>query len=217
MIAVNEEMNNDEIHKLDWEKLKSIFEPEKEDFLTRSKRELDKYPNAKLTLQIMAAFGVVGMAVLMPGLAKYILSEVRKKERQRYKRLWKSFEKHKLVRVVETTSGTTVEITEEGLKKALKYKSESVEIKKPKSWDKQWRLVIFDVPEKKKNLRDQFRRHLVKLGFYRLNRSVFVHPYPCFDEVEYFRHICGVGEEVTYIVANSIETPAKLNEKFGLG
>lgn len=214
---MNDEITNSEIHKLDWEKLKSIFEPEKEDFITRSKRELDRYPNAKLTLQIIAAFGVVGMAVLMPGLAKYVLSEVKKKERQRYKRLFKSLEEKKLVRPIETTSGTMMEITEDGLKKALKYKSENIEIKKPKSWDKQWRLVIFDVPEKKKNLRDKFRQYLIKLGFYQLNRSVFAYPYPCFDEVEYFRQICDIGKEVTYIVANSVETPAKLNERFGLG
>jgi CRISPR/Cas system-associated endoribonuclease Cas2 len=46
-------------------------------------------------------------------------------------------------------------------------------------WDGKWRLVFFDVPEKRKSTRQILRRKLIELGFYRLQDSVFIFPYPC--------------------------------------
>jgi DNA-binding transcriptional regulator PaaX len=77
-------------------------------------------------------------------------------------------------------------------------------------------LVIFDVEETRRGLRDRFREKLGKLGFYRLNDSVFVHPYPCFDEIEFIRNYYFVGAEVTYILAEKIEDDVKLRRVFDL-
>ena len=46
-----------------------------------------------------------------------------------------------------------------------------------KPWDGFWRMVVFDVPERKRQLRDLLRRHLKKLGFGRLQGSVYISPY----------------------------------------
>jgi len=43
-----------------------------------------------------------------------------------------------------------VEITQEGIKKALKYKLGEMAVKKPIAWDGKWRVAIFDVSEKRK-------------------------------------------------------------------
>ena len=125
-------------------------------------------------------------------------------------------EKQKLVKITYKAGDTIVEITQDGLIKALKYKLNDIKVKKPKSWDKMWRVIIFDVPEKKRKCRDDFRYYLQKAGFYSLNESVYVHPYPCFDEVEFLRQVTGTGGDVTYLVANSIETSTKLLDHFDL-
>ena len=58
-----------------------------------------------------------------------------------------------------------------------------MEIKKPEKWDRKWRMVIFDVPNKYKTARDALRKKLKEMGFYQLQKSVWVYPYPCFDEI----------------------------------
>src|SRR3989344_3239456 len=54
-------------------------------------------------------------------------------------------------------------------------------------WDKKWRIVIFDIPQKFNKERNRFRYKLKNTGFYMLQKSVFVFPYPCEEE---FREIC---------------------------
>lgn len=41
-------------------------------------------------------------------------------------------------------------------------------------WDGKWRVVIFDIPEQKRLIRDLFRRNLKKWGFKHLQKSVWI-------------------------------------------
>ena len=43
-------------------------------------------------------------------------------------------------------------LTDKGKNKAITFKIDSMEIKKPKQWDNKWRIVLFDIPEKHKEL-----------------------------------------------------------------
>ena len=56
------------------------------------------------------------------------------------------------------------------------------EIKQTKSWDKKWRVVIYDIPETKRFERDSVRQLLKKLGFYQLQISTWAHPLPCLEQ-----------------------------------
>ncbi len=51
-------------------------------------------------------------------------------------------------------------------------------IKQPQEedWDQRWHLVIFDIPESKRKLRDSFRTLLKDIGFGMLKSSVWVSP-----------------------------------------
>ncbi|MDP3727411.1 MAG: hypothetical protein Q8R35_02090 [bacterium] len=49
---------------------------------------------------------------------------------------------------------------------------------KQQRWDGKWRLVIFDVPERIRDRRNLIRKELSTLGFYQLQKSVWVTPYP---------------------------------------
>lgn len=52
-----------------------------------------------------------------------------------------------------------------------------------KRWDHLWRIVIFDVPETKKTYRDLFRRSLLKNRFFPFQKSVYVTPFACEDDI----------------------------------
>lgn len=71
-------------------------------------------------------------------------------------------------------------LTKEGRRVAsrLSFLGSSVNFKKPKKWDKKWRMVIFDIPEKDREFRDILRKHLFTLEFKKLQQSVFVSPHP---------------------------------------
>lgn len=50
-------------------------------------------------------------------------------------------------------------------------------------WDGQWRVVVFDIPEKYRDVRDDFRRLLKKLGFALWQRSVWISPFDVVTEL----------------------------------
>ncbi len=45
-----------------------------------------------------------------------------------------------------------------------------------KNWDGKWRIVIFDVPESQRPVRDYIRSVLKRIGFYEFQRSMWIHP-----------------------------------------
>lgn len=93
---------------------------------------------------------------------------------------------------------------------------DTVVIPKPHRWDKKWRLVIFDIPEPKRKKRDSFRRRLQALGFTRLQRSVFVYPYPCEDLIRTICDLCEVAPFVYYATADHLPNDQKLRNYFSL-
>ena len=61
-----------------------------------------------------------------------------------------------------------------------------MKIRKPAKWDGKWRIVVFDIPENLRSIRQALREHLCRLQFYQLQKSVFVLPYECGDEIEFY-------------------------------
>src|SRR3989344_2930204 len=70
-------------------------------------------------------------------------------------------------------------------------------------WDKKWRIVIFDIPQELHKERTNFRRKLKSLGFYMLQKSVFIFPYPCEEEVGRLASHFKISDQVDFITAES--------------
>ena len=133
--------------------------------------------------------------------------------RRSIKRLYKS----KLVDYKEYGDGTVkLILTEKGKDKALIYNLDKIEIKKPARWDKLWRLVIFDIPEDKKRGRNALASKLRDLGFYRLQKSVFVHPYECKDEINFINEIFNLAPYVRFLRVKDIDVELDLKRRFHL-
>ena len=92
----------------------------------------------------------------------------------------------------------------------------NAEIKKPKRWDGKWRFVIFDIPEKRKTVRDAFRKYLSDLGFYQIQRSVWVWPYECKKEVDFLVELFEIRSDVYYLLVEAITNEALLQKHFQL-
>lgn len=106
-----------------------------------------------------------------------------------------------------------IKLTEKGKRKAGWLQIDSLKIKRPKKWDRKWRLVVFDISELKKIYREAFRGKLKELGFYPLQKSVWIHPFDCRAEVELLREFFGLSEkEIRLIIAENIGDDSKLKE-----
>jgi len=77
-----------------------------------------------------------------------------------------------------------LQITDKG-KQRLRHKQENdLRVNTPETWDKKWRLVLFDVPEQHNGARQRLTAKLRQLGFQPLQQSAWIHPFPCMEVVE---------------------------------
>lgn len=123
----------------------------------------------------------------------------------------------KLIDYKENDDGTTtLVLTENGKNKVLRYNLDKMEIKKPARWDKLWRMVVFDIPESLKEGRNALAAKLKELGFYPFQKSVFIYPYECRNEVDFVVEIFDLRPYVRFIVVKETDIDLDLKHKFGL-
>ncbi|MEK7515677.1 MAG: CRISPR-associated endonuclease Cas2 [Patescibacteria group bacterium] len=89
-------------------------------------------------------------------------------------------------------------------------------MRRPKRWDKRWRVVIFDIPERRRNVRVNLRRFMEEYGFVRLQNSVWIYPYDCEDLIALAKANLRIGADVLYMIVERLEHDKHLREHFGL-
>jgi DNA-binding transcriptional regulator PaaX len=173
-----------------------------------------------LVLRSLVATGIISVALIAPKMIRLLkeLDRPAKSRKQLYQRISQAIlrlEKDGLV----TTSGERgkrrTKITERGKKMLTELEFKEYEIPEQAFWDGKWRVLAFDMSEKRRRTRDQLRRLLQGAGFVRLQDSVWICPYPCDEFIALVRaHLkSGVGE-MRYFVAEALESDKALREHF---
>lgn len=85
-----------------------------------------------------------------------------------------------------------------------------------KSWDGHWRFVIFDIPFKKRDRRDFFRRKIKELGFKQYQKSVWISPHDFEEEIDTIKKFLFFNPYIKYILAKKISDEKKWGKSFGL-
>jgi len=148
---------------------------------------------------------------------KSLSKDWRQIKTERLYRIVREFYNDRLVDYKEDKDGfIKIVLTKEGQKKALKFKLDEMEIRKPVKWDGEWRVVIFDIPEKFKKAREALRIKLKELGFLELQKSVFVLPYECEDEINFIMEVFLIRPFVRFVRAKSFTNEEQLKIRFGL-
>lgn len=65
-----------------------------------------------------------------------------------------------------------------------------------KKWDKKWVIVVFDIEEKTKSVRNNLRNKLKSLGFGMLQKSIWISPLSIREDMKEFIHSIGLSENV---------------------
>ncbi len=84
------------------------------------------------------------------------------------------------------------------------------------AWDGKWRMVIFDIKEKKRGKRNLLRKELKAQGFERLQQSVWIYPYECYEYIALLKTSFSSNAEILYAVVEKLENDSWLRKKFDL-
>lgn len=107
-------------------------------------------------------------------------------------------------------------LTETGGKILRHWQMTDYKIGQPKKWDKKWRVVIFDIPERKRSVRAEVRRIFTEAGFRRLQDSVWIYPYDCEDVIGLMKTDLGIGKDLLYMIVDQVENDRHLRQEFNL-
>jgi DNA-binding transcriptional regulator PaaX len=169
----------------------------------------------KAVLMTIAASGVLPVALLAPniiGAAKKIglLPTARTKGsivRTRDRLIARGFLQYE---------GNKLRITKNGEQHLRLLRLDEYASIKPKRWDNKWRVLIFDIPEYRKSIREKVRRTLTATGFVRLQDSVWIFPYDCEDLIVLLKADFKVGKDMLYMIVDSLEYDIHLRKRFDL-
>lgn len=128
----------------------------------------------------------------------------RHSERRRLAKAIQSIRKRRYARITKLNGVLVLEITREGKRALLPFATDQLRILPPPTWDKKWRVILFDIPETQRVGRDVLRKRLRDLGFYALQRSAFVLPYPCFDQLDILIRSLHITPYVTFFETDSL-------------
>src|SRR3989338_1222912 len=173
-------------------------------------------------LRFLYAGDILTTALVAPKLLSLIGPQNRSQPRRKelYARIALAryrLEQRGLIRKEERANGIYFRLTPKGEKSIEKILAREYRIPEPVWWDGKWRVLIFDIREKRRNTRAELRRLITGAGFVSLQDSVWVYPYPCDEFVALVRaHLSsGVGE-LRFFVAEALESDRALREHFRL-
>lgn len=142
--------------------------------------------------------------VWCPELHKFRYKYNKKQERKNFSRFIYYLKRKGFIKIKNLKETQAVLITKKGANKVLKIKLKIKERKKRK--DRKWQMIIFDVPEKKRLLRDLLRENLYLLGYKMLQQSVWACPYDVLLETEVILRKYSLDSYVKLFLIEEVES-----------
>ena len=165
---------------------------------------------------IPAAFLMPVMPKALKPLLRLLSKRCRAKRSEGFIKSLYYLNRKRLVSITEKEGQQILTLSEDGKKRVFRFNLDQIAVKRPGRWDGYWRIIIFDIPERKKQGREALRSKLKQLGFHPLQKSCFIHPFDCRSEIDFISEIFEVSPYVNFIVAKEIEGAMFLREFFGL-
>lgn len=138
-------------------------------------------------LKAVGAGGLMGIAVVAPNMA-LALDRIgvfsSNTPSQLRRRCLAELKRQGLIITSHEDDNLRLQLTVKGIHRLQKLEIDELEIKTPRKWDKKWRMVMFDIPARRKESRYLLLSQLRRLGFVMIQNSLWIHPYPCFEIVE---------------------------------
>ncbi|MCL5666481.1 MAG: hypothetical protein M1383_01800 [Patescibacteria group bacterium] len=171
----------------------------------------------EVTLAVVAAAGVVSVSVVAPNLFSamgHFLPKGKKysgySHKQKAKKVAETFyylKRTGLVRFRQSGTDWLLSLTDLGRRRLPKLEVDSLSVTKPKKWDGSWWVVAADIPTKDcRQGADLLRRKLKQLGFYPLQRTLWLYPFDPRREIEFISQAFGIARFVTVMKIAELDT-----------
>mgnify|MGYP001561565694 CR=1 FL=1 len=181
----------------------------------RTKKRTQRKHLQDVILNTVAGAGILSIGLLAPNVIG-AMSKLGLIPNKRQKEYVASSASRMVKKGLLKYNGKFYELTVSGQERLRRWEFSHFKFTKPKRWDEKWRVVIFDIPEKKRIIRDQIRILFKSAGFYLLQESVWVYPYDCEDIIALLKTDFGVGKNLLYLIVEELENDKRLREEFGL-
>ncbi len=176
----------------------------------------------KFLLMTLAVSGAVFVGALAPAIIS-LTSNSKQSKRFSKKQIQNTFsllKQRKLIEIIREKKGkTTVKLTNKGQARIRDFCFEELRISKAKHWDKKWRILIYDIPTKPKiynKAREALRDKIKEIGFVQLQKSVWVCPYECEDEILFLAESYYVTKYIEILTVEKMLHEEQLKRKFKL-
>lgn len=163
------------------------------------------------TLALIALGGILTFGAAMPNILG-VFGKARQQRKiqkyEEYQKLWRNFNKLKkqgeLEFIKEENGYLVYKPTRKGKEKIKKLILNELILAEPQKWDKKWRLVIFDIPEVRRKERNALRKKLQEMDFYQCQKSAWIHPFPCLEEIEFLKNYFNIKPFVKIFVISEM-------------
>lgn len=175
-------------------------------------------PIIKNMLTTCAVAGVVGAVIVAPNSAQAFSIFIKKSDEKNNKA--KRFNEHaKRSGYFETEQVSAnryaIKLTQKGSSVARNLIFDDYKIPKPPDWDGKWHLLMFDISEQNRLLRDALRAKIAELGMVLIQNSVYVYPYPINDFIDNLHIVYPESTKlVLHATATQIDGEDQLIERF---
>ncbi|MDP2655073.1 MAG: hypothetical protein Q8P17_00720 [bacterium] len=171
-----------------------------------------RVPLQTIILGTLCVTGVLAVGLVAPkvlGLFEYLNPISRKNTMRFNQRITQALlrlERNGLIHITGEGRKREIHLTAQGEEKINALYAGAYMIPLPVRWDGKWRVVMFDVPEKRKKVRDALRMLLRSAGFIHFQHSAWLQPYPCDELVTLLRSHLGSGKgEIRYLAMSFVD------------
>ena len=177
---------------------------------------------AKFLLAFLTLGSLLVVGAALPSLisATKKISKSKKYSKTQFENAFRNLKHRKLIEIVqEGDEKFKVQLTNKGQKRVKEFSFEFLEIKKPDKWDGKWRILVFDIPSKPRiynQARNALRAKIKDLGFYQMQKSVWVYPHECEDEILFIAELFQVQKHIEIITAEKLLHEEKIKRAFNL-
>jgi len=158
----------------------------------------------------LGIFSLVSLA--LPTLPVAIQPILKMRGNKGLQKLLKNLEKKRYINL----GGEKIKLTSRGKKLLNEIYISEITIPKPKVWDGNWHLVAYDIPEIYKKSRESLREILLQNDFYQIQKSLWVHPYECAQEMAVFCKNLNVLPYVVMMTTGKLPNEEEMVAHFNL-
>ncbi len=160
------------------------------------------------TLRLLGSNGLSGMTFAAEKTTEAfseLASQVSGSDGMSPQRLLAELRRQELITITKQPGTIKVQLSIKGVHRLQLAEIRSVTVPTQQPWDHLWRMVIFDIPARHAESRYLLTSELKRHGFVMLQNSMWLHPYPCFEQVSTAVQYANLQPFVTYAEISNID------------